>query len=307
MNELTVRLENGAAALPAVQWNHAEVEAWLEEHVGRYRGRAYNPEDIKDAKKDRAEVNRVEKELAAAQKRVQDAYRVPVDQFVAEMKRMRGIAREISAGIDEQVKRAEEAERDKRREELQKAYRENVGDELAQLITFERILSPDWLKKSMPASTARKELLVRLETIRAERENLREACGDDYAELERVYLESLDINAAFKGLRRLREMRKAQAMAEAERIAAETARAAAPVVIRPSEEQLQAREAGRQQAEANRCITADGKLDIAELRAQTKAATFTRTITITYTEEQGKAVASLLQAIRAAGVKIEMN
>ena len=52
MNELTVKLFDTGAALPPVQWNKEEVEAWLEEQVGRYRGRAYNPEDMKDAKKD---------------------------------------------------------------------------------------------------------------------------------------------------------------------------------------------------------------------------------------------------------------
>ena len=39
----------------------------LEELVGCYRGRAYAPEDISFAKKDRAEVNKIEKELASGE------------------------------------------------------------------------------------------------------------------------------------------------------------------------------------------------------------------------------------------------
>ena len=75
--DLTIRLQ-GVTQLPPVQWNQAEVEAWLDERVEIYRGRAYGPDDIKDAKKDRAAVNNLEKELAAAQKRVQDLYKQPV-------------------------------------------------------------------------------------------------------------------------------------------------------------------------------------------------------------------------------------
>lgn len=306
MNELTVKLLDTGTALPPVQWNKEEVEAWLEEQVGRYRGRAYNPEGMKDAKKDRAAVNKIEKDLAAAQKEAQDRYNAPVVAFLADMKRMRSIVKEISGDIDVQIKRAEEAERDQRREQLEEIFRENVGDELAELLSFERILDSKWLNKSVPLSTARRFMLARLESVRAGMDDLRSMCGDDFPDVQRAYLRSLNLNEAISEYRRIQEVRQAQARAEAARKAAQEAAAAAPIIQQPTEEQRQAKEDGRKLADASRCITPSGQLDMAEIRGQVEAAapTFTRTLTVTYTAEQGKA---LVKFLKASGIAYELS
>ncbi len=306
MNELTVKLLDTGTALPPVQWNKEEVETWLEEQVGRYRGRAYNPEDMKDAKKDRAAVNKIEKDLAAAQKEVQDRYNAPVVAFLADMKRMRSIAKEISGDIDVQIKRAEEAERDQRREQLEETFRENVGNELAELLSFGRILDSKWLNKSVPLSTARRFMLARLESVRAGMDDLRSMCGDDFPDVQRAYLRSLNLNEAISEYRRIQEVRQAQARAEAARKAAQEAAAAAPIIQQPTEEQRQAKEDGRKLADSSRCITPSGRLDMSEIREQveTAAPTFTRTLTVTYTAEQGKA---LVKFLKASGIAYELG
>ena len=301
--DLTIRLQGvSAAPLPPVQWNQAEVEAWLAERVEIYRGRVYGPDSIKDAKKDRAEVNRIEKELAAAQKKVQDMYKRPVEAFAAEMKRLRGIAGEISDAIDAQVKQVEEAERQERRAALEEAYREHIGAELAELVPFDRLLNPKWLNKSLPASTARKELLTRIETVRAEMEHLREAAGEDFPAAQRAYLTDLDLYTALAFLRKVREMRQAQIRAQAAREAEEQARAAAPMVVPPSPEERQARQDGREMARAAACITPEGRLDFAEMAQQT-ALRYHAVLEITYTARQGR---SLMDFLQAAGIEYKI-
>lgn len=301
--DLTIRLQGvSAAPLPPVQWNQAEVEAWLAERVEIYRGRVYGPDNIKDAKKDRAEVNRIEKELAAAQKKVQDMYKRPVEAFAAEMKRLRGIAGEISDAIDAQVKQVEEAERQERRAALEEAYREQIGAELAELVPFDRLLNPKWLNKSLPASTARKELLTRIETVRAEMEHLREAAGEDFPAVQRAYLTDLDLYTALAFLRKTREMHQAQIRAQAAREAEEQARASAPIVVPPTAEEREARQAGREQAQANACITSEGRLDFAEM-AQQAAPRYHAALEITYTPGQGRA---LVDFLRASGIEYKI-
>ena len=302
--DLTIRLQGvSTAPLPPVQWNQAEVQAWLDERVEIYRGRAYGPDSIKDAKKDRAAVNNLEKELAAAQKRVQDLYKQPVEAFTAEMKRLRGITKEISASIDRQVKEVEEAERQERRDALEAVYREHVGAELAELVPFALLLDAKWLNKSTSVTAARKELLARIETVRAEMENLRAVCGEDFPQIQRTYLERLDVNAAFADFRRLQEMRQAQARAQAAREAEEQARASAPIVVPPTAEEREARQAGREQAQANACVTAEGRLDFAEM-AQQAAPRYHATLEITYTAGQGRALADFL---RASGIEYKIT
>ena len=62
--ELTVRVEH--PELPAIRWNEAEVQQNLTEMLAAYTGRVYTPETIKDAKADRAAVNKLDKQLSDA-------------------------------------------------------------------------------------------------------------------------------------------------------------------------------------------------------------------------------------------------
>ena len=311
MDELTVRLQGESAlpSLPPVRWNKAEVEARLEELVGCYRGRAYAPEDIAFAKKDRAEVNKIEKELAAAQKRVVAMYRQPVAEFEAEMKRLRAMCTGISDNIDRQVKEVEESARQERRARLEAVYRENAGAEISELVPFDRLLESGWLNKSTPESTARKALMVKIETVRTEMETLRRTCGEDFPAVQRVYLEGLSINAALARYTYLQETREAQTRAEAAREAERKAQAAAPVVAPPSAEQRQARQEAEEAARLHECITADGALDFGRMREQAGLdpdgeTTYTRILTITYTPAQGRA---LIDFLRRSGIAYELT
>lgn len=60
-NELTVRVER--PVIPAMRWNKDEVQKNLDELLAAYTGRVYTPEAVKDAKADRAAVNKWEKQL----------------------------------------------------------------------------------------------------------------------------------------------------------------------------------------------------------------------------------------------------
>ena len=62
--ELTVRVEH--PELPAIRWNEAEVQQNLTEMLAAYTGRVYTPDTIKDAKADRAAVNKLDKQLSDA-------------------------------------------------------------------------------------------------------------------------------------------------------------------------------------------------------------------------------------------------
>lgn len=266
-NELTVRLsERSLTELPPIEWNEAEVSAALDEMLNAYRGRQYAPEDIPGAKKDRAAVNKIEKQLAAAQKSVADFYKRPVEEFSGKMKLYREKVKEVSGAIDAQIKEAMHAEQSDKKARLEQVYRDNTGGELAALIPFERLLEGSWLNASFPFSTAKKELMARIETCRAELETLRGLCGEDFPQVERTYLNGLSIHTALAEFDRLAAQRKAQAAAEEARRQEQAVRAAAPILVQPTQEQREARAEGLRRAEINQSITEDGRLDFSRQR-----------------------------------------
>lgn len=261
--ELTVRLlgESAAPALPAVCWNEEEVAAALDDMLSAYQGRQYTADEIKHAKADRASVNKIEKQLAEAQKRVTELYRAPVEDFASAMKQYRAKTKAVAAAIDTQIKAAEQAAREDKRRIFEDVYAGAIGGELAQLIPLEKLLDEKWLNASAAVGPAKQELLARIETCRAELETLRSACGEDFAAAEQVYLKHLSIRDALAEHQRLQQLRAAQQRAEQARQAERAALAASPIIPQPGEEQRTARAEGAQRAAANQCITPDGRLD----------------------------------------------
>lgn len=256
--ELTVRVEH--PELPAIRWNEAEVQQNLTEMLAAYTGRVYTPETIKDAKADRAAVNKLDKQLSDAARSAKAFYMKPLEDFLQSAKQMQGQCKQVSGAIDQQVKAVEEAERQDKADALQAVYTDCIG-ELRELIPFDRLLVPQWLNKTYDLAKAGRELRKSVETRREELRLIRETCGEDTEACTTEYLRELNLNAALVEHSRRQNARDAQRRAEAERLAAERARAAAPVIVPPSEEERQIKAEAAAEAQSNAFITASGRLD----------------------------------------------
>lgn len=261
--ELTVRVEH--PELPAIRWNEAEVQQNLTEMLAAYTGRVYTPETIKDAKADRAAVNKLDKQLSDAARSAKTFYMKPLEEFLQSAKQMQGQCKAVSGAIDQQVKAVEEAERQDKADALRTVYADCIG-ELREMIPFDRLLVPQWLNKTYDLAKASRELRKSVETRREELRLIRENCDEDTEACTTEYLRELNLNAALVEHSRRQNARDAQRRAEAERMAAERAQATAPVIIPPTDEERQIAAEAVQTAQANAAITPDGRLDFSMLQ-----------------------------------------
>lgn len=261
--ELTVRVEH--PELPAIRWNETEVQQNLTEMLAAYTGRVYTPDTIKDAKADRAAVNKLDKQLSDAARSAKAFYMKPLEEFLQSAKQMQGQCKAVSGAIDQQVKAVEEAERQDKADALRAVYADCIG-ELRKLIPFDRLLVPQWLNKTYDLAKASRELRKSVETRREELRLIRENCGEDAEACTTEYLRELNLNAALVEHSRRQNARDAQRRAEAERMAAERAQATAPVIIPPTDEERQIAAEAVQTAQANAAITPDGRLDFSMLQ-----------------------------------------
>ena len=261
--ELTVRVEH--PELPAIRWNETEVQQNLTEMLAAYTGRVYTPDTIRDAKADRAAVNKLDKQLSDAARSAKAFYMKPLEEFLQSAKQMQGQCKAVSGAIDQQVKAAEEAERQDKQDALRAVYADCIG-ELREMIPFDRLLVPQWLNKTYDLAKAGRELRKSVETRREELRLIRENCGEDAEACTTEYLRELNLNAALVEHSRRQNARDAQRRAEAERMAAERAQATAPVIIPPTDEERQIAAEAVQTAQANAAITQDGRLDFSMLQ-----------------------------------------
>ena len=260
MNELvTVRVE--VPDIPKPELNLDEIQKNVDSLLADYTGRVYTSEEIGGAKKDRARLNGWEKDLASAQKAIKDHYMNVIQPDLDRMSQIRSQIKACSVAIDRQVKAVETAEKEEKRQALELIYHDAAGEDLAPLISFEQVLEPRWLNKTFSLEAASRDLRKILEQRREELRIIRTTCGEDAEACTTEYLRSLSLNAALNEYQRRKDSRARQQAAEAARRNAEAARAVAPVILPPSQEERKIRTEAAQAAQASAFVTGDGRLD----------------------------------------------
>ena len=98
--------------LRRIQWNKEELEAAVRAKIAGYENVVYTEENIKAAKNDRAELNKLIKAIEERRKQVKNIINEPYAVFEAELKEITALINEPVALIDQQVKAFEEKQKE---------------------------------------------------------------------------------------------------------------------------------------------------------------------------------------------------
>lgn len=263
-NELTVRVQS--PVVPAIVWNEDEVKAYITEKLAKYEGLVYTADNIKSAKEDRADINKLKKQLHDSTIALKKYLAKPGEDFNEKIRGYEDMCSQAVEHIDVQVKGVEDAEKEDKRKALQEVYDANI-DELAPLIPFERLFVAQWLNKSYSLKKASDDLRDAIGNIRNDLQFIRETCGEDVEACQTEYLRTLSVNDAVREHNRRVEAREKLRESEAMRAAAEKVKAASPVVVPPTREEREAQAKAAEAAQARACITPDGRLDFEAMRS----------------------------------------
>lgn len=205
-----------------IDFNYEELKAELTDKVKFYESLAYTDDQIKDAKADRATLNKLKKTLNDERIRREKEYMQPFNEFKAQVNEIIGIIDKPIAVIDKQVKEFEDQKKAKKQKDIEELF---AGMGFQSFVTLEKIWDPKWLNASTSMKSIEEQMRSRMYQI-----------GDDVLTLHNlpefgfeateVYKQTLDINKAIKEAQRMAEIAKAKAEAEAKKKAAEEARKA---------------------------------------------------------------------------------
>lgn len=191
--------------LPPVEWNYDAVKAWLEQGLEAYKGRVYTEETVAEAKKDRANLNKLADAIDSKRRDVKAMYLKPVEEFEAQVKELSGLVKVQSAEIDAQVKAFEQLRKDEKLAKIKdEIYAPMIG-KLAGLVPYERLHDPKWLNVTTHINTVSEELARKVEKITAGMAAI-DALGLDEvltAQVTDVFLRSFDLAAAIAEKERL--------------------------------------------------------------------------------------------------------
>ena len=170
--ELTIQPFDTAAVI----FNKAELAAAVKSIAERYEGLAVVNKS--EAKKDRAEINRILKQVDDARKTVKKQYEAPLKQFEADIKDVVEPLKAAGVAIDTQIKAIEESERNQR-----KAVLEAVYADMKPCVPFSRVFDEKWCNASVSEKKATEALAAAINAAESDLRVIRSSNSDNVAAL----------------------------------------------------------------------------------------------------------------------------
>lgn len=195
-----------------IKWNNEELKAEIAEKVKDYKNLVYTDNQIKDAKADRARLNKLVKALEDKRKEVKKECLLPYEKFKSQIKEVIAIVNEPIALIDTQVKEYEELKRNEKYAEIEKMFEEkNIFDWL----DLKAVFDEKWLNASKNISRVEVELDEIIAKIDSDIRTLQSLKEFAFEAIEE-YKHSLDISRAIAEGQRLAEIQRRKEEAKKE-------------------------------------------------------------------------------------------
>lgn len=216
-----------------ITFNYEELKAMLLEKAEHYAAIVYTEEQIKDAKADRANLNRLKKALNDERLKREREYMESFNVFKAQINEIIGIIDKPCAVIDKQIKEFEESQKAEKLEKIKEYWQEVLqSGQIPAGITFNHFFNEKWLNASVKMKAIQDEFNAKLQQIENDIAVIEKLPSFAF-EAKEVYLNTLDLSKAVGESYKLaeREEKKKAWEAEQARKKAEAEAAA----IRPAE------------------------------------------------------------------------
>lgn len=221
--EIIISSPTSGEPLQPVEWNYSEVKQWLVDGLAAYKGRVYTEETITEAKKDRANLNKLADAIDSKRKEMKKLYLQPYEEFEKQAKELTAMVTTTSAEIDAQVKTFENFRREEKLKGIKVLYEGMIGD-LAGLVPYEKLHNPKWLNVTTSEAAIQEELARKIEGITAGLASINSlGIEPDVAEqVKGVFLKDFDLAAALAERERIEKRREELAKYEARKSAPQT-------------------------------------------------------------------------------------
>lgn len=163
--ELKILSPSEEGFVKEIIWNADEISAAVAEKMSYYNGLVYSDDQIIEAKKDRAALNKFVAALKAKDREIKKLCLQPYEEFHAKMLQIIAQVEEPAALIDKQVKEYEDAQRAAKLEAIRELFN---AKGFQPWVTLDRIMNDSWLNKSYS-----------LKKVEAELSSIQHSIGED--------------------------------------------------------------------------------------------------------------------------------
>lgn len=226
MLELKMTTDMQVATPAEIGFNFEELKAELAERLDHYNGLVVTEDGIKEAKADRAKLNKLRTAIDTRRKDIKKEYLRPYNEFESKVKELTVLIDQPIRAIDTQLADFEERRKEEKKEKILALYHETVPEDLQDIIPLQRILAPSWLNATTTMARLTENLNVWVQRVNADLLALDAVEPEYQTAVREKYISTLDVTAAIKHRDALKAAQAAFQAREAERIAQEEKRAA---------------------------------------------------------------------------------
>lgn len=222
-----------------IKFNFAELKTEITEKAELYKNMVYTEDSIKEAKADKATLNKFIKVLEDKRKDVKKQCLQPYEDFEKQIKELVAIVNEPVQLIDSQVKAYDEKRKAEKLEQIKAIWEESDHPEW---LSCNMIFDNRWLNVTFSLKQVQDAITERLAQINTELTTLNSLTEFAFEAVE-VYKNTLDVNRAIAEGQRLADIQKRKQEDAMRKAAAEAAEKEAairqaeiePEVITPAE------------------------------------------------------------------------
>ncbi len=222
MLELKIYNPTESESLQEVRWNYEELKKEIATRVEDYKIMVYTDDQIKQAKNDRAKLNKLKIALDDRRKDIKKLYSLPYEHFESQIKEVIALINEPINIIDSQIKNFEEAKKQEKLDEIKSYFSEaNPFD----FVNINNIFNQKWLNATASMPSIKKDIDSELLRIGNDIK-LIEGQPEYVFEGIDMYKRTLDLHKSMSEMQRLKDIAERKAAAEMQRRAEEEARKA---------------------------------------------------------------------------------
>lgn len=196
----------------SILFNYEELKAEITEKTKMYETLVYTDDQIKDAKADKAKLNKLKKTLNDERIRLEKEYLEPFNDFKSKINEIIRIIDKPVAVIDKQVKEFEDKKKQDKYDAIKAMWEEL---EHPSELTLEKIYDSKWLNVSTSMKSIQDTMTAAVEKFKQDIATLSNLSEFGFEATE-VYKSTLDVNKALYEAQRMSQIAKAKAEREAE-------------------------------------------------------------------------------------------
>lgn len=199
--------------------NAKEIRDMVKLALPKYDISNYNDDNIAQAKKDKATLNKASKALNSKRIEIEREFMKPFGEFKEIVSETVSLIGECSSRIDSVVKQNEQRYKDNKLKDIRTYF---DGTNLNH-VNFDKVFKQEWLNKTSTIKSVCAEIDVIQSKINSEIDSLR-CFNEDFDVLLTYYMDTLNIGSTLQYANRLKEQRERVKRAEEEKRKAEEAK-----------------------------------------------------------------------------------